>query len=300
MAERSIDTLDFASSLAELRAGGARLLTIRPADNPAEALLELPDGDRVRLRRTPVALSRGDDAHGWHTGRAGMHYRDLIPDRWDGRFVASHIAVPAGGEVPDDVHFHDVRFQFLAVRHGWVRLVYEDQGDPFVMEAGDVVLQPPTIRHRVLETSPGFEIVEVGAPADHLTTLDHGLALPNGTGDADREWAGQRFVHYRAGSGAPVAFDTPGFTALDTGLGAATNGVVEVRMVSAGDGAFADPVEAEFRFMFVMDGSVSVTFADGTGRRLSGGDSLAAPAVAGAVLADPSTDCVLLDVVVPR
>ncbi|MGA0272229.1 MAG: cupin, partial [Ilumatobacteraceae bacterium] len=165
---------------------------------------------------------------------------------------------------------------------------------------GDVVLQPPTIRHRVLETSPGFEIVEVGAPADHLTTLDHGLALPNGTGDADREWAGQRFVHYRAGSGAPVAFDAPGFSALDTGIGAATNGVVEVRMVSAGDGAFADPVEAEFRFMFVMDGSVSVTFADGTGRRLSGGDSLAAPAVAGAVLADPSTDCVLLDVVVPR
>ena len=36
------------------------------------------------------------------------------------------------------------------------------------------------------------------------------------------------------------------------------------------------------------------------GRRLAGGDSLAAPAVAGAVLTDPSADCVLLDVVVPR
>jgi len=100
VSERTIDTLDFATSLAELRDGGARLLTIRPADDPAEALLETSDGDRVRLRRTPVALSRGDDRHGWHTGRAGMHYRDLIPDRWDGRFVASHIAVPAGGEVP--------------------------------------------------------------------------------------------------------------------------------------------------------------------------------------------------------
>ncbi|MGA0418144.1 MAG: hypothetical protein ACO3O1_10905, partial [Ilumatobacteraceae bacterium] len=79
MSERTIDTLDFATSLAELRDGGARLLTIRPADDPAEALLEAADGDRVRLRRTPVALSRGDDRHGWHTGRAGMHYRDLIP-----------------------------------------------------------------------------------------------------------------------------------------------------------------------------------------------------------------------------
>ena len=91
MAERSIDTLDFASSLTELRAGGARLLTIRPADDPAEALLELPDGDRVRLRRTPVAVSRGDDAHGWHTGRAGMHYRDLIAERGDGRCVGRPI-----------------------------------------------------------------------------------------------------------------------------------------------------------------------------------------------------------------
>jgi hypothetical protein len=52
--------------------------------------------------------------------------------------------------------------------------------------------------------------------------------------------------------------------------------------------------------MFVMDGSVSVAFSDGTGRRLTGGDSLAAPAVAGAVLTDPSADCELLDVVVPR
>ena len=270
MSERTIDTLDFATSLAELRDGGARLLTIRPADDPAEALLETSDGDRVRLRRTPVALSRGDDRHGWHTGRAGMHYRDLIPDRWDGRFVASHIAVPAGGEVPDDVHFHHVRFQFLAVRRGWVRLVYEDQGDPFVMEAGDVVLQPPTIRHRVLETSPGFEIVEVGAPADHLTTLDHSLALPNGTGDVDRRWEGQRFVHYRAGSGAPVAFDTPGFSALDTGIGAATDGVVEGRMATAADGSVAAPIAAEFRFGFVRDGSVSGALSDGTGRRLVG------------------------------
>jgi quercetin dioxygenase-like cupin family protein len=34
---------------------------------------------------------------------------------------------------------------------GWVRVVYEDQGEPFVMHPGDCVLQPPGIRHRVLE-----------------------------------------------------------------------------------------------------------------------------------------------------
>ena len=40
---------------------------------------------------------------------------------------------------------------------GWVRLVYEDQGEPFLLEPGDCVLQPPEIRHRVLESPPGLD-----------------------------------------------------------------------------------------------------------------------------------------------
>ena len=54
----------------------------------------------------------------------------------------------AGGPVPDWVHFHKVRFQLIYCWHGWVRVVYEDQGDPFVLQAGDCVIQPPQIRHR--------------------------------------------------------------------------------------------------------------------------------------------------------
>jgi uncharacterized protein YjlB len=38
------------------------------------------------------------------------------------------------------------------------------QGDPFCFHAGDCVLQPPEIRHRVLETSAAFEVVEIGCP----------------------------------------------------------------------------------------------------------------------------------------
>ncbi len=65
-----------------------------------------------------------------------------------------------------------VRFQMIFCAKGWVRVVYEDQGkfkpiqsdlnqifnlwlilkgDSFIMNAGDCVLQPPRIRHRVLE-----------------------------------------------------------------------------------------------------------------------------------------------------
>ena len=134
-------------------------------------------------------ISHDDGESG--VGRAGMRYRDLIPDRWGGSFVASHITIPEGGPVPDYVHFHKVRFQMIFVKSGWVRLVYEDQGEPFVMVAGDCVLQPPEIRHRVLESSPGLEVIEIGCPALHETIADWSLALPNGTGDAARAWEGQ-------------------------------------------------------------------------------------------------------------
>ena len=85
-----------------------------------------------------------------------MRYRDLVPGRLGGRYIASHIEIPDGGTVPDYVHFHDVVFQMIFCAAGWVRVVYEDQGEPFVLHAGDCVLQPPLIRHRVLEASPGW------------------------------------------------------------------------------------------------------------------------------------------------
>ena len=37
----------------------------------------------------------------WVIGRAGMHYRDLVPSRLGGAVIASHIRIPDGGPVPD-------------------------------------------------------------------------------------------------------------------------------------------------------------------------------------------------------
>src|SRR5690349_7367988 len=102
-----------------------------------------------------------------------MRYRDLLPGRQGGRFIASAIRIDQGGPVPDYVHYHRVRFQLLYCVRGWVRVVYEGQGDPFVMAPGDCVLQPPRIRHRVLESSPGLEVIEVAGPAEHETLADH-------------------------------------------------------------------------------------------------------------------------------
>src|SRR5262249_10794748 len=97
----------------------------------------------------------------WYVGRADMRYRELIPGRLGGRFIASHIRILDGGETPDYVHYQKALFQMIYCKVGWALVVYEDQGPPFALEAGDCVLQPPEIRHRVLESSAGLEVIEV-------------------------------------------------------------------------------------------------------------------------------------------
>ena len=65
------------------------------------------------------------------------------------------------------------------------------------MSAGECVLQPPGIRHRVLECSPGLEVVELATPAVHATFADHEMTLP--TAVRERVYDGQRFVVLRRG-----------------------------------------------------------------------------------------------------
>lgn len=173
-------------------------------------------------------MNRLDGAH-WEVGRAEMLYRDLIPDRDGGRIIASHIRIPAGGPVPDYVHFHAVSFQIIYCYRGWVRVVYEDQGEPFLLEPGDCVLQPPRIRHRVLESSAGLEVIEVTGPAAHQTSADPTMELPTPLLRPERAFDGQRFVRHRA-AGAPWQ-RRAGVAIRDLGIGEATGGLVTAEVV---------------------------------------------------------------------
>ena len=204
-------------------------------------------------------------------GRAGMLYHDLIPGRLGGRYIASHITIPDGGPVDDWVHYHRVAVQMIFVRRGWVRVVYEGQGDPFVMNEGDLVLQPPRIRHRVLESSAGVEVIEIGAPALHETFADHQLALPSGH-DPGRTFSGQRFLHHVAADAAWVPMRTA--EAQETDMFDATGGLADVSIVrrrSASEIAFR-PHDGELIFGFVLDGSASLD-----GRSLGPADAFAVP-----------------------
>lgn len=274
MSRTDIECDDLNAALDHWRGKGFRLDSIYPADDPHTARLSR-GAETLRLTARPDApepgglppfapqflLTRSDG--GASEGRAGMLYRDLIPGRLGGRYVASHITIPEGGPVSDWVHYHGVALQLIFVRRGWVRVVYEDQGEPFVMNEGDLVLQPPLIRHRVLESSPGLEVIEIGAPALHETFADHELALPNGDGAA-RTFDGQHFLRHIARQTPWTAFR--GGEAQQSALMVATGSLADARVIRSGGAPQLDfPAhDGELVFGFVLDGTAKLHQCDDT------------------------------------
>ena len=224
-----------------------------------DSTLIIPEGKQEFI------ISRNDDNEAWTVGRAGMQYRDLIPGRFGGRFIASHIRIQEGGPVPDYVHFHRVRFQMIFCKSGWVRVVYEGQGESFVMQAGDCVLQPPQIRHRVLESSAGLEVIELGCPAVHETHADYQMVLPTQLHEPTRSFDGQRFVRHSAADAVwqPwkwLGSDATGFEVRDTGINTATAGLASARVVRGTAGGITVPAShnGELVFVFVLNGAMQL------------------------------------------
>ena len=209
----------------------------------------------------------------FHEGRAGLLYRDLLPSRLGGRWVASHIRVAKGGPVKDRVHHHTVRLQLLYCLSGESELVYEDQGPPFSFRAGDLVLQPPGLRHRVVAASEGFEVVELASPAWHPTLFDHHMALPSEGRSPDRLREGQRFLHAVSDRCVPQPL-TPGLTAIDLGLESASAGFAGARVLRFDEVASIELRDGEeLRFLFVIAGTGAL--AGGTNATLAPGDAVA-------------------------
>ena len=298
---------------------GFQLESIFPADDPVEAImvgsglrirfinndtihsgtisitgaksknLTAPNGTEIQFRESndsytlpegnqSIQVSRLKDGQ-WKIGRAGMDYRDLIPDRYGGRFIASHIRIPKAGPVSDYVHFHKIRFQMIYCYKGSAKLVYEDQGKPFIFQAGDCVLQPPEIRHRVLENSDGFEVVEISSPASHMTCTDPELDLPTREISPDRDYNGQNFVQHIAKKAEWRPWRYPGFEARDFGFFPATNGIAQASVVrSAGENEiFTAQQDTEFHFIFLLRGGMAIQIQGKDKYDLGEGDSITIP-----------------------
>lgn len=226
---------------------GFRIEMVMPADRPAIASVS-GHGMKIRLSAAaddipaesapdaavPIKIlvnSRNiENSNSWSVGRAGMLYRDLISGRLGGRLIASHILIPDGGEVRDYVHYHKVQFQMIYCKAGWVRVVYEDQGDPFILKPGDCVLQPPEIRHRVLESSSGLEVIEISSPAAHPTYADYEIQLPSPGFRPERIFSKQRFLRHCADQ-ARWSLLEGGFEFREIGVAEATGGLAAARVV---------------------------------------------------------------------
>lgn len=273
--------------------------------------LQAPNGTQIDIvsRNEPMVMPRTvhsfvvrrlADQAPWVIGRAGMQYRDLIPDRLGGSIIASHIRIPDGGPVPDMVHYHTVGFQLIFCYRGHVDLVYEDQGEPFRLEAGNCVIQPPGIRHRVLFASDNIEVIEIGVPAEHVTTIDHDMALPNGPPNPDRVFEGQRFVHHKARDARWEPFRISGFKSRDTTIAAHTDNVAGVHVVRRADGPTDwTRHDGDILFTFVMEGRM-VLEGDGQGTHaLEAGDAFVVPPGMWVRYDQPSQDIELLEVALP-
>lgn len=284
------DDADFAEGQKALESPGGTCVSVAPLNPP----LVLPQTDHAFVVR------RLADQAPWVIGRAGMHYRDLIPNRLGGSIIASHIRIPDGGPVPDMVHFHRVGFQLIYCYRGWVDVVYEDQGPPIRLSAGDCFIQPPEIRHRVLEASDGIEVIEIGVPAEHITEIDHVMQLPTPHLRPDREWQGQRFVFNEGAKAAWAPFRLAGFEARDTTIAANTGAVAGVQVIRRGQG---EPDwskhDADIHFTFVLEGAMTL---EGEGKepyRLSAGDAFVIPPQMLTRYSDATADLELLEVSLP-
>jgi uncharacterized RmlC-like cupin family protein len=65
-------------------------------------------------------------------------------------------------------HYHDVEFQMIYVLKGWIKGEYEGEGVVTMVE-GSCWLQPPKIKHTVLDYSDDCELLEIILPADFDT-----------------------------------------------------------------------------------------------------------------------------------
>jgi hypothetical protein len=98
-------------------------------------------------------------------------YRDLGMSKATGGMVQAHVVrfvPPCRPQEVSKLHFHDVEFQMVYVLNGWIKTELDGQG-AITMRTGSAWIQPPRIKHKVLDYSDDCEVLEIVLPADFKT-----------------------------------------------------------------------------------------------------------------------------------
>jgi mannose-6-phosphate isomerase-like protein (cupin superfamily) len=103
--------------------------------------------------------------------RSYAKYRDLNIASATNGLARAHVIKMLPPCDPAEVskrHYHDVEFQMVYVLKGWIKGEYEGAGI-VTMREGSCWLQPPRIKHSVLDYSDDCELLEIIMPADFET-----------------------------------------------------------------------------------------------------------------------------------
>jgi mannose-6-phosphate isomerase-like protein (cupin superfamily) len=103
--------------------------------------------------------------------RTYAHYRDLGIAAASHGLAQAHVIRLIGPCNPAEVsklHFHDVEFQMVYVLKGWVKTYMEGQGET-LMKQGSCWIQPPRVKHMIMDYSDDVELLEVILPAEFRT-----------------------------------------------------------------------------------------------------------------------------------
>jgi mannose-6-phosphate isomerase-like protein (cupin superfamily) len=179
--------------------------------------------------------------------------------------------------------------------------MYEDQGPSFVMEEGDCVLQPPQIRHQVVECSPGLEVVEITCPAEHETLTAGDFLLPTPELNPARSFFGQRFIRHKSEHAAWNASWLPGFESRDTDIlkGSANFARVQVLRQARKSEAFLHSHPGELSFFFLLKGGMTLHAAGERDVCIEEADAFVIPAGVNFAFVDPTDGLELLEVTLP-
>jgi hypothetical protein len=140
------------------------------ARKPAKRAAPKKAGLTTKRPRQRFAVSHHDEADFDSGLRSYARYRDLGFAKATGGLVQAHVIrmVPP---VTDEVrkrHVHAVELQLVYVLKGSMTTDFEGQG-PVTMRAGSSWIQPPNIKHTVLDYSDDCEVLEIVVPADFKT-----------------------------------------------------------------------------------------------------------------------------------
>jgi hypothetical protein len=103
--------------------------------------------------------------------RTYAQYRDLGMSKATDGLLQAHVIrliPPCDPAVVSKRHYHDVDVQMIYVLKGWIRSEFEGQGE-LTMRQGAAWLQPPRIKHTVLDYSDDCELLEIILPAEFET-----------------------------------------------------------------------------------------------------------------------------------